>query len=392
MVPRQITQLFILLLYFAKNSDQKCDSLPKTVTCDSLQDLYGNSSLKENVVIFETTGLETFRIVPNERAKDIERLKIQNAINNLSRDVIKNFLKLKTLHFYSNKIEIIRNETLENQNLEILAFYECSVKTIENDAFVNLPKLKELRITINNLTQIQKKVFNNLPIRTLALSGNQISQIEKLSFANLPNLEYLFLDNNNLSEFNVPEFVTNLSKLKRLWLHQNKISEITNYMLEGLTNLSVLNLGFNRISQIEPKSFEQTPKLTTLVLAHNFLKILDGSVLPSVGLQELKILYLDHNRLMYLSSNFLFRLNSLKLITIGGNPWSCPCLDLVLRWLDDNNVDLKCDKEFFNGERPTCVVPLRKNSDVCVYSYDERSFNLFKNYYETYSSTKFCLL
>lgn len=374
MASLQTIQLFILFLCFVKKSDQTCRnaSYPYDIICDSLEDLYGNNSLGKRMELSQTNGFKTLQLVPYERAKNIEELTTYGPINGLLKGSMKNFTKLKDLRLRSSKIEIIHKEILENPNLEFLLIQRCEVKTIENEAFSNLPNLKTLIIENNNLTQIQKNIFNNLGISSLSLSNNQISEIEKYAFANLSNLEFLNLHNNNLTEFNIPDFVTNLSKLKLIWLYENNISEVTNYMLKGLSNLTFLNLAFNRISRIENKTFEQTPNLQVLVLSYNFLKVIDGAVLPTMGLQKLHTLLLDHNRLMYLSLNFLFRLNSLTGLNIGGNPWSCPCLDLILRWSNDINVHfVGCDWKFFNGKKPICVVPNRKR-DVCVYKYNEK--------------------
>ncbi|XP_044262230.1 phospholipase A2 inhibitor-like [Tribolium madens] len=392
MARRVITRIVGLLLYFVAQSEEKCIVVEKNSLCDCLQDLYSNVTLQDRVIVNGNCGLEPFIVLPNERVKDIKFLTINRAINNLTNHEFKNFIHLEQLSLYYNELEAIHVGLFQNQNLVWLQIKHSGVKTIENEAFAHLPKLNKLRITQTKLTKITKNVFNNLPIETLSLSQNQITTIEKFAFANMTNLKKLFLDGNNLTVFNVPDYLTQPETLERLWLHQNQISEVTNYMLEGLTNLKILNLGFNSISRIEPKTFEQTPKLETLVLTNNQLTVMDGAMLPTTGLQNLKILYMDHNRLMFLSSNFLFRLNSLKLMSIGGNPWQCPCLDLVLRWLHDNDVRLKCDKDFFGGKRPVCVVPLRRNSDVCVYSYDEKSYDLFETAYNMYPPVDYCVL
>ncbi|EEZ97559.1 decorin [Tribolium castaneum] len=389
MARRVITRI-VALLCFVVESEEKCKVVQKTSFCDSLQDLYRNGSLQERVIVEQKSGLEPFILLPNERAKDIKFLTINRAINNLANHVFKNFIHLERLILSYNELEALRDQQFQNQNLQLLQIYDCGVKTIE--PLTNLPKLTKLRITHNKLAKIPTNIFSNLPLETLALSQNQITTIEKFAFANMTKLKKLFLDGNNLTGFNVPDYVTRPETLDRLWLHQNQLPELTNYMLEGLTNLKILNLGFNSISRIEPKTFEQTPKLENLVLTNNQLTSIDGAVLPATGLQNLKILYLDHNRLMFLSSNFLFRLNSLKAMSIGGNPWQCPCLDLVLRWLYDNEVGLKCDKDFFGGKRPVCVVPSRRNSDVCVYSYDQKSYDLFESGYKSYPSVDYCLL
>jgi insulin-like growth factor-binding protein complex acid labile subunit len=387
----------LVLAILCEESEEKCIVVSKTDSyCDTLQDLYANDrNLQKSVMIYPSmkTDLEQFQQVSVESARNIERLTIQRAINGISEDAFKNFPDLKFLTFYSNELHNIPSGVFQDLNVTYLSFNECGVKTLAPGAFVNLPQMERLRIENNTLTTITKNVFNNLTVHTLSLSRNQISSVETRAFGNMSQLKRLYLDHNELSEFNVQEYLSSGTTLERLWLHRNNLTQITAYMLEGLSNLKVLNVGFNSISSVEPKALAETPKLTTLVLTHNLLAVMDGGVLPAAGLPDLKVLYLDHNRLTYLSSNFLFRLNALRSMSIGGNPWQCACLDLVLRWLGDNNVELKCDQEYFSGKRPVCLVPsTRSSNNVCVYSYNEKHYELFDSHNKLYPPVSFCIL
>ncbi|RZC43311.1 LRR 8 domain containing protein [Asbolus verrucosus] len=385
----------LLLTFSVKNSDQKCFVAKNQHKnyCDSLDDLYNNNDLLKDVTITErdnTPNLEEFKAVPLEVAQNIERLQLRSVINKVNEDAFVNFTSIQFLTLFKNKLDEIPVGIFRNLNVRILDFYQNGIGRLSPGAFVNLTKMEEIRFPFNNLTKITFNIFNNLTTKGLVLSNNQISKIEKFSFGNMPNLKKLFLDNNLLTEFIAQENLHHPEVLEKLWLHSNRLTEVTVYMLEGLTNLKVLNLGFNSISSIEPKAFAETPKLQILVLTHNSLKVISGNILPTTGLDELQILYLDHNRLTYLSSNFFFRLNALRLASIGGNPWQCPCLDLVLRWLYDNGVKLNCDKAYLNGERPVCVVPDVNN--VCVYSYDENHYQRFQSQISLYPPPPWCIL
>ncbi|XP_063907246.1 leucine-rich repeat-containing protein 15-like [Zophobas morio] len=384
--------LFALILVLtSKNTHPKCIISRNASYCDTLQDLYTESThtLQKRVAI-SGTNLDEFKTVPVESASKIEDLSVTKAVNKIPDDAFRNFHNLKTLSLVANPIERIGARVFRDLRVKVLGVTQCGVKNIEEGAFSTLTQLEKLRLSGNNLTEIKKNVFNNLTVDTLVVSKNQVATIEKFAFAGLPNLGRLYLDNNYLTEFNVQDYVSDVGKLERLWLHGNNLTQITNYMLEGLLGLKVLNLGFNFISVIEPRSFGGTPNLNTLVLSNNVLKTVDGGVLPMGGLTQLGVLYLDHNRLMYLSSNFLFRLNGLKSMSLGGNPWRCPCLDLLLRWLNDNEVKLSCDKNYFSGNRPVCVDP--SASKGCVYSYDDKLLKLFQDSSNQYPPAPFCLL
>lgn len=375
-----IRLLTCLLLLFSKKGESKCVfPSESTVLCDNIEELYQNYNFQYYVGITgpETlTNLKPLNIVPTKSAKDIKILTIKQAINSLNDSAFDNFSKLTHLHLSNNKITKIPSAVFQNLKLENLGIDNCSVEILSPGAFTKLQNLQELRVTNNAIREIHEEVFTDLPIHSLILDHNKISKIDSLAFANLLNLRKLSLKNNALTKIFLPDLVSYPQKLEELHLDHNRLTEITNYMLEGVVNLKILDLGYNSIETIEPRTFDHTPKLNTLLLHYNDIKWIHGDVLPTVGLHKLQILTLDYNRLMFLSSSFIHRLTDLRIISIGGNPWQCECLNLVLKWISDNKVELmRRDKEFFKGLRPVCVVGDRNE---CVYAYRTNLYQLYK--------------
>lgn len=386
----------VLFLQIVQQSATKCSTKQGSNVsyCRSLKDFYRYSGSLTAIEVQEQrpNKMEILKEATFTNVELIEKLNIFQAVNGIGSNAFYHFRALRILNFTQNQIGTIPKRIFKNFNLKFLSFVNCGIKEIEARAFESLPQLDYLQITGNLLSTIKRDVFANLSVRTLDLSNNGIKKIEKSAFSELVNLARLFLHTNHLSKFSAQEHLSfgHLPKLNNLVIYNNNLSAINQYMLEGLTNLQGLNLGFNQISNIEPFSFSQTPTLQILALGHNNLKELNSNILPNQGFANLKSLYLDHNKLMFLTSNFLLRLQGLKGITIGGNPWVCPCLDLIFNWLNDANVELSCDGTFLRGEKPICVVP--GDANVCTYSYDLKLYRTYTHSLENRTLNANCVL
>ncbi|XP_018562323.1 leucine-rich repeat-containing protein 15-like [Anoplophora glabripennis] len=359
------TLVFLITLVLAnsvKKSESSCESVNYEVKCDSVRDI-------TSAVIEKIPGInKVTRLYIKFSPHLIIFPRAFSAAVNLERVIIS-----------YNKIDRISSGTFKDLPVKYINLGHNGINNIFPAAFSNLKFLESLRVDGNNLKQIPLGVFINLPMQDLALSKNNIPAIENMALENLPNLKKLRLDNNKLESIFVHRILTYPERLELLWLHNNSLTTVSNYMLQKLTNLKILNLGFNSISLIEPNSFEQTPKLNYLVLTHNHLKEIDGSIFPNTGMQFLEKMYLDNNKLMFLSSNFLVGLRKLKKITIVGNPWICSCLNTVQRLLAENNIQDMCNEEYNSGSRPVCV---NENVDdtECRYSYNDNLSERFETY------------
>nr|XP_023029071.1 leucine-rich repeat-containing G-protein coupled receptor 4-like [Leptinotarsa decemlineata] len=325
---------------------------------------------------------ELSEIYFDDNLENVKSLTIVNAHSELWVPVsaFRPFRNLEVLDIENIRIRRLYGDTFKDLPLKKIFIQNDGVEEIFPGTFRNLSLLQTLNVKNNNLSTVSKGIFKDLPMLTsLTLSKNQISSIENSALENLSMLSKLHLDNNKLHTVFVHKIVSHPEKLVILWLHNNSLTFVSNYMLEKLTQLKLLNLGFNRISAIEANAFDQTPQLVTLVLTHNKLKEVDGSIFPISGMNYLEKLYLDNNELMFLSSSFFLRQNSLKKITLVGNPWACACLDVINRILMENGVMEKCQDLYVSGLRPICVN--RYASDkVCSYKYDSELSNIYLDY------------
>merc|ERR1719419_1282320 len=137
---------------------------------------------------------------------------------------------------------------------------------------------------------------------------------------------------NNLLEIPVKTLNPVQSSLKHLDLSGNKISLISDSLLNQIQNLVVLDLSFNSIYQIDEKAFCCSPSLLELSLSHNPLKVVASelfegikntlehldmantslTILPSFHLPRLLHLNMSSNKLTFVPSIALGNMTTLR--------------------------------------------------------------------------------
>ena len=114
-------------------------------------------------------------------------------------------------------------------------------------------------------------------LRVLDLSYNNIASIPETLFQKT-KLEIFIMAFNKLNEIPVKSLNPVQSSLKHLDLSGNKISLISDSLLNQIQNLVFLDLSFNAIYQIDEKAFCCSPALVELSLSHNPLKVVSSSL------------------------------------------------------------------------------------------------------------------
>ncbi|PKU31555.1 asporin [Limosa lapponica baueri] len=98
-------------------------------------------------------------------------------------------------------------------------------------------------------------------------------------------------------------------------LQNNKIREVKENDLQGLTSLYALALNNNKISKIHPKAFQPTKKLRRLYLSHNQLTEIPTN-LPKT-LAELRI---HANKVNKIRKDVFKGMKSLHVLEMSANP------------------------------------------------------------------------
>uniref|UniRef100_H2ZFE9 LRRNT domain-containing protein n=1 Tax=Ciona savignyi TaxID=51511 RepID=H2ZFE9_CIOSA len=240
------------------------------------------------------------------------------------------------LSLKNNKIgaSAVKDHTFRNlPNLQELDISDNDLRVL-NISFHGSPLLHTLRLESCSLESIPYIDPTGRPnVTTLALSHNAITRIEGLSL--WPALLILNLSFNSIRRIHSNTFVKQ-SNLTQLYLHKNNISSVDEHAFAGLLSLETLSLGRNkigigrhglkhfapsavlaseqqgdpcngnlrklrfldlsrnRISRIEPLTFNGMCQLYTLLLHDNRIsRLLDASF---YSLKALTTLRMDDNR------------------------------------------------------------------------------------------------
>ncbi|KAK1169815.1 toll-like receptor 7 isoform X1 [Acipenser oxyrinchus oxyrinchus] len=191
----------------------------------------------------------------------------------------KNLPKLQTLLLNYNKISTSTNTVMESHSLEILEFKGNRLDILWRDGdtrysyyFRNLSNLVQLDISHNSLNFIPQLVFKGMPskLRELYLNNNKLTSFNWGKLQLLTHLQVLDLSNNKLKT--VPRVLSNCTKtLTKLILHKNQIPKLTQYFLEDAFSLKYLDLSFNQLQFIMKSSFPENVvnRLEVLLLNGN---------------------------------------------------------------------------------------------------------------------------
>ncbi|XP_027496392.1 osteomodulin [Corapipo altera] len=180
----------------------------------------------------------------------------------------------------------------------------------------NIPShVQQLYLQNNDIEAVPAAPFTNVTfVREINLSYNKIKfhMIDQGVFAKLSSLVQLYLQHNELEEFPFPL----PSSLERLLLGFNKISRLPGDALEGLPNITTLDLCSNLLgdSVLKDRPFSNMKNLMQLNLGNNKLQTLPPG-LPS----SLVHLSLENNSISYIPENYFHRLPKIIALRMSHN-------------------------------------------------------------------------
>ncbi|XP_041365959.1 leucine-rich repeat and immunoglobulin-like domain-containing nogo receptor-interacting protein 1 [Gigantopelta aegis] len=215
-----------------------------------------------------------FSVIPlpsfNGIAGTLEILNITNTAIRQVPNAIKNLQALKKLYLGSNHITAsnVGNDVFDGiiSTLELLSFDNCYLTHVP-PAVVRLRTLRMLNLTANHLHVLDQYQFSKMAaLRYLVLNENLISVIKHLAFSGLGNLT-------------------------KLWLSRCALQYVPSGALGQPPNLELVDLSYNRITQLVDDSFPNMNSLKDLSLSGNPLTNI--SKLAFRGLATMDRLHMD---------------------------------------------------------------------------------------------------
>nr|QIM74408.1 toll-like receptor 4 [Pygoscelis papua]QIM74409.1 toll-like receptor 4 [Pygoscelis papua]QIM74410.1 toll-like receptor 4 [Pygoscelis papua]QIM74411.1 toll-like receptor 4 [Pygoscelis papua]QIM74412.1 toll-like receptor 4 [Pygoscelis papua] len=208
---------------------------------------------------------------------------------------------------FSNLKSLGSNYFSSVPELQLLDLTRCHIHTIEDNSFKDLHKLSTLILTANSLQYLGTAAFYGLTyLKKLVLVETNIASLTDLPIGHLHTLQELNLGHNNIASLKLPKYFTNLTSLRHLSFHSNKITYISKGDLDALREANRLNLtlvlSLNDIKYIEPGSFAKI-HLGELVLRSCFenFNVMHTSLQGLTGLQVNRLIvgeFSDSQRLV----------------------------------------------------------------------------------------------
>lgn len=160
------------------------------------------------------------------------------------------------------------------------------------------------------------------------------------------DLRHLSLSVNDIRDLNAASF-TNILKVKFLWIAYNKITTIQPGTFQNLTNLTNLDLSHNQLLDFPWQDLSALKYLQLLNLNNNKL----ATVLPGTfkNSRSLRSLQLSNNHLFSLPEGVFDPLTTLSHLQLHHNDFHCSCaLSWLMDWIQkiqatvDRRGDINC--------------------------------------------------
>ncbi|KAK1334806.1 hypothetical protein QTO34_004374 [Cnephaeus nilssonii] len=153
-------------------------------------------------------------------------------------------------------------------------------------------------------------------VLTYSLGGNFITNITAFDFHRLGQLRRLDLQYNQIRSLH-PKTFEKLLRLEELYLGNNLLQALAPGTLAPLRKLRILYANGNEISRLSRGSFEGLESLVKLRLDGNALGALPDAVFAPLG--NLLYLHLESNRIRFLGKNAFAQLGKLRFLNLSAN-------------------------------------------------------------------------
>ncbi|WP_375562750.1 leucine-rich repeat domain-containing protein [Bernardetia sp. OM2101] len=264
---------------------------------------------------------------------NLEELYIQsNSFAGSMQSEFGNFRKLKKFNLSASRFSGGLPNSLRNlTQLEEFYLTRNSFNSDLGDIISVMPNLKILSAASNQFGRnrgLPTSLYTLGNLTYLDLSNNEYQFSLNPQITNLQNLETLFLQNNKLTQ-TIPSSLGNLSKLKTCNLSNNLLENQVPIQVYYAPSLVILNLSNNKLKSVLPNGLPLSSVLSHLDLSHNLFQTepledidipLDINLVYSFNsFTNLSYLDLSYNKLTNFEKIDFYDLRNLRTIKLNNN-------------------------------------------------------------------------
>uniref|UniRef100_A0A8C2ZT08 SLIT and NTRK like family member 4 n=1 Tax=Cyclopterus lumpus TaxID=8103 RepID=A0A8C2ZT08_CYCLU len=203
--------------------------------------------------------------------------------------------------------------------------HACSCMSVENVLYVNCEK-----VTVYRPTQLIPPASS---LYHLNFQNNFLIILYPNSFLNFTHAVSLQLGNNKLQNIEGGAFM-GMSALKQLHLNNNELKVLRADTFQGIENLEYLQADYNLIKYIEKGAFNKLHRLKVLILNDNLIQALPDNIFRFASLTHLDIRGNRIQKIPYLG--VLEHIGRIVELQLDDNPWNCTCdLAPLKAWLEN---------------------------------------------------------
>ncbi|KAL4640547.1 toll-like receptor 3 isoform X1 [Arapaima gigas] len=234
----------------------------------------------------------------------------------------------------------------------LLLGYNLIFQNLTGTEFRGLSSIHEIYLSFNNQKiRLTSSSFLHVPtLRTLMLRRALTGTLDMMPspFQPLQELAILDLSNNNIANIN-SGLLSGLRNLRVLYLQHNNLARIWKsanpggplLFLQGLDNLTVLELDYNGLDEIPVMGLRGLRKLQQLSLGGNVLNFLHSGIFDDMV--SLRYLNLQKNLITSVQKSvFEPVLANLSVLYMERNPFDCTCDSILwfVGWLNGTNASV----------------------------------------------------
>lgn len=232
----------------------------------------------------------------------------------------------------------------ENNNWQMITGSHDPNKNDEKVKFIK--KYFDFHANSKGLFEYELRVFSSVlcskfvNLQGIFLYNNGIQIIEGNALDNCINLQNLNIGSNKINNVD-QNMLKNTKKLKNLFLNNNNLTLLQESFLSSHSKLEILDLSKNQIATLPDNIFENLSSLQKLKLEHNIIEKLSPKWLTNLNkLEELDLSYNNINQLPTVPLNSSINIKSLSF---------------------NNNKIKRLNRKFFNKLNKLEVLDLSSN-------------------------------